>query len=103
MYESPIEIFRAVDDIIKQVNEGTDKMVCEAVIKCGVNVNKDELIKALQYDREQYAKGYNDGIKEFAERLSDLTAYYWLDNINKGHIDDLVKEMEVSNHDTRKI
>ena len=35
----------------------------------------------------------SEAIKEFAERLSNLTASYWLDNINKGHINDLVKEM----------
>ena len=34
-----------------------------------------------------------EAIKEFAERLSNLTASYWLDNINKGHINNLVKEM----------
>ena len=32
-------------------------------------------------------------IKEFAERLKNLTASYWLDNVNVGHINDLVKEM----------
>ena len=69
MYEAPIEIVRAVEDIIKQVNEGTDKAVCQAVIKCGVNVNKEELIKALQYDRQQYKKGYADGVREFAGRV----------------------------------
>jgi hypothetical protein len=78
-------------------------MVCEAVIKCGVNVNKDELIKALQYDREQYAKGYNDGIRDFAENLkkycythSDICGYQST-VIDVECIDNLVKEMEKGN------
>lgn len=72
MYKAPIEIFRVVDDIIQQVEKGTEKAVHQAVIKCGVNVDKEELKKALMYDREQYVKGYADGMKEFAERLQDM-------------------------------
>lgn len=34
-----------------------------------------------------------EAINEFAEGFKNLTASYWLDNINKGHIDNLVKEM----------
>lgn len=60
MYKSPIELFR-VDDIVKEVNEELDTYIYESIIKCGINVNKEELIKALQYDREQYYKGYEDG------------------------------------------
>ena len=29
-----------------------------------INVNKEELIKALKYDRDQYEKGYDDGYDE---------------------------------------
>lgn len=32
--------------------------------KCGVNVDKEELLKALKYDREQYEKGYRDAKAE---------------------------------------
>ena len=34
--------------------------IYKAVMNVGVNVDKEELIKALQYDREQYQKGYKD-------------------------------------------
>ena len=34
----------------------------------------------------------SEAIKEFAERLKNLTAYYWLDEINIGDIDNLVKK-----------
>ena len=33
----------------------------------GYAVNKEELIKALQYDRQQYEKGYQDGLKHLSE------------------------------------
>jgi FtsZ-binding cell division protein ZapB len=34
-----------------------------------------------------------EAVRRFAERLKNLTASYWLDNINVGHIDKLVEEM----------
>ena len=52
----------------------------KAVQSCGFNVNKEELTKALQYDRGQYEKGYKDGyekaIDEFAEKLvTDIESF----------------------------
>lgn len=76
MYKAPIEIFRVVDDIIQQVEKGTEKAVHQAVIKCGVNVDKEELKKALMYDREQYDKGYVDGVREFVKKIREIFFRY---------------------------
>ena len=54
MYQSPIEF------ITIQLNTQIEDGIYKAVQKYGVKVDKDELIKALQYDRGQYQKGYND-------------------------------------------
>lgn len=68
MYESPVEIL--YHNTSRKIDDG----IYEAIVNVGVNVDKDELIRALQYDRDQYDKGYEDGFKrgaeEFAERLS---------------------------------
>jgi hypothetical protein len=68
-YKSPIEIITTGVHLLVEEN------VYKTVTKLGINVDKDELLRALQYDREQYQKGYDDGckeaIKEFAERLKD--------------------------------
>lgn len=64
MYESPIEMFSVtdyVDTIRKQIDEQIEEAVWSEVTKVGVNVNKEELIRALKYDRNQYEKGYADG------------------------------------------
>lgn len=61
MYNSPIEIITT--EITRQINKQIDEAVCQAVQSIGVNVNKEELIKALIYDRDQYDKGYADGFK----------------------------------------
>lgn len=62
-YMSPISL--TVERIVQDFNNHTDQSVLHAVMKCGINVDRDELIKALSYDRNQYRKGFNDGI-EFA-------------------------------------
>lgn len=53
-YKSPIEL------IMGQMNMSLEGEICKAVQSVGVNVNKEELLKALQYDRNQYQKGYSD-------------------------------------------
>ena len=56
MYESPIEM------ISRQVRTQQEENVYKAVLEVGVNVDKEELIRALKYDRDQYNRGYHDGL-----------------------------------------
>lgn len=60
MYESPIEVFQSIEMHSGLFDEEKDSMILKAVQGVGVNVDKDELLKALQYDRQQYNKGYQD-------------------------------------------
>ena len=53
-YKSPIEL------IVGQMNLQMEESICKAVQNVSVNVDKEELLKALQYDRNQYQKGYSD-------------------------------------------
>ncbi|MBQ8903887.1 MAG: hypothetical protein IJY73_06325 [Oscillospiraceae bacterium] len=93
MYESPIKV--AMGDLQMQV-EGE---ICRAVQTIGVKIDKEELLKALQYDRGQHDKGYKDGIKEFAARLKTrITPHDFCDcfhalALSSAFIDELVKEM----------
>lgn len=67
MYKSPIEkIYSELQTQIVQEDENT---VMKAVRNVGVNVDKEELIRALQYDRNQYSKGYEDGKNDVIEKL----------------------------------
>ena len=61
MYQSPIEI------ITKQMRTQFEDNVFKAIQDYGIAVDKDELIKALKYDRDQYEKGYADGRLHRAE------------------------------------
>ena len=94
MYKSPIEI------IYGQMQTNMEDNIYEAIQKYNVNVDKDELIKALQYDRNQYEVGYQDGIKALAERLTELyTDDIITDDMHcavgviKANITDIAKEM----------
>ena len=60
MYESPIMLLET-DPLIQCVKNETDTMIIRGVARAGVHVDKDELIKALEYDRGQYEKGFRDG------------------------------------------
>jgi hypothetical protein len=53
-YQSPVDL------IVSEMNMKLDGTIFKAVQNVGVNVDRDELIKALQYDRQQYQKGYAD-------------------------------------------
>ena len=58
MYESPITLINGA--FYLNLEDG----VYKAVRQTGVVVDKDELIKALKYDRDQYNKGYADAKAE---------------------------------------
>ena len=59
MYESPITL---LEGIIKQITEQRENGIYMQIVdQFGVEVDKEELIRALQYDRDQYNKGYRDG------------------------------------------
>lgn len=57
MYISPIQSY------VNDIKFNYDGEVLKAVQSVGINVDKIELLKALEYDRGQYEKGYKDGYK----------------------------------------
>lgn len=61
MWESPIQISTIAEEIGRKIADEQDNYIVESCVKMGVNVDKDELVKALAYDRHQYEKGYADG------------------------------------------
>ena len=62
MYKSPIEII--MKEVRQKMDEDFENAVFKAVRKIGINVDKEELLKALIYDRGQYDKGYEDAMNE---------------------------------------
>lgn len=64
MYQLPIEI------IYKEIRTEHENNVYKAIQEYGVAVDKEELIKALKYDRGQYDKGYSDGAWEARSKVA---------------------------------
>ena len=54
-YESPIKI------IERNITKDLEDNVHDVIMSYGIDVNREELLKALNYDRDQYEKGYRDG------------------------------------------
>lgn len=67
MYESPINFI--FDDIQMQIVKQQENEAYMAVQKCGVDVDKEELKRALKYDREQYEKGYEDAVNDITSSI----------------------------------
>ena len=69
-YQSPIsQIYK---DVEYKFKEDMENKTMEAVHRFGISVDKEELIKALQYDRNQYDKGYLDGRASIVEELEKI-------------------------------
>ena len=69
MYISPVEVY--TQKVIQDMQEQQENCVMTAILNTGIKVDKDELIKALNYDRQQYQKGYKDGRNELVKAFAD--------------------------------
>lgn len=56
-YKSPIEYVKS------KISREIEEEVMKAVQNVGIQVDKDELFKALNYDRDQYKRGYEEGME----------------------------------------
>lgn len=67
-YQSPINV------IMGQMSMAYENGIWQAIQKVGMNIDQSELLKALQYDRGQYQKGYTDRDSEIV-RCKDCKHY----------------------------
>ena len=65
-----------IEMVFGQLQTKYDGEIMKAVQKCEIVVDKDELIKALRYDRQQYEKGYHDAMQHnYAAVIIDCEGY----------------------------
>lgn len=87
MYKDPIE--KIYGELQTQMVQEDENMVMKAIRKVGVNVDKYELIKALQYDRNQYTKGYEDGKNEILNKIkAEIMDTLYVDSLIFGELID---------------
>ena len=69
MYESPIQMI--VDKMQTQmIQQEEDQLLMQVQKSLGYDIDKDELLRALNYDRDQYQKGYKDGLNQYNQATS---------------------------------
>ena len=66
MYESPIKI------ITGQIKTNYEDAIYSAVQYVGINVDREELLKALEYDRRQFEEGFREGEKHTLRQIKNL-------------------------------
>lgn len=76
-YESPITMF-VHNNTTKILEEREDAIVARISEEIGLDINKEELIKALMYDRNQYSRGYDDGYRR-AQSIFERPQGEWID------------------------
>lgn len=94
-YESPIKV------IMGNMRMEQEDNIFRAVREYGVDVDKDELIKALKYDREQYEKGYINGYnakasdvaREFRQRMNEKMGKH-THLLGKEYVQRIMREIE---------
>ena len=68
-YRSPITL--TIDNAESKFTETVEGLMFKEVCKLDLNIDKEELMKALAYDRNQYLEGYNDAKKVFKRIMKD--------------------------------
>lgn len=97
-YDVPITITQQVaNSLAKRV----DDEIYRSVLSVGIEVDRDELLKALKYDRDQYNKGYNDRDKEIVRCENCM---YYIDELYcKIDDEDIVINQCICNYEGRMI
>ena len=68
-YKAPIQI---VQEQMSSIESQLANETLKVIHKYGIYVDKDELIKALNYDRQQYDKGFEDGVNKSTQELLEI-------------------------------
>ena len=102
-WESPItKIYGDIhNEIVRQDEENYMYTITQAV---GYKIDKEELLKALRYDREQYNKGYKDGVREtFIEELKKIKEEIKLNACGEYDFEGYCREEKISIKEVNKI
>ena len=90
-YESPINLL--TQQISTELNEDIEKQIYTAIKTIGVDINKEELIKAINYDRNQYETGYKNGYKKAKEDLKTAIEDVSLTDMQKNVISAILENL----------
>ena len=93
MYESPIVTY--MQEMHNQIMDERENAITAKISESiGVDVDKDELIKALQYDRQQYDKGYADAKAKYESMINEMSEEVWAEIEDLNILNDFSKEID---------
>ena len=73
---SPIGVINEISrNLTTKINEQTEELMVQAVAEIGIEVDKEELKRALNTSRNVYEQGKLDGIEKEKERWARLYMY----------------------------
>lgn len=90
MWRSPINIHNLADEISEQFNKDTLDYTMKVVRRIAVDVDEKELLAALNYDRDQYEKGYKEG---YFEAIESVKAKLKEVGIEFNYLDSLISQI----------
>ena len=64
-YESPVKVYQS------ELQTAIEDEFLHVAQNIGIDIDKEELLKALAYDRDQYAKGYEAGYNKAYQEMYD--------------------------------
>ena len=74
-YKPPVELeyHEGMPEIksVKILDQVEEHVVAQCSAAVGMKIDREELIKALRYDRGQYEKGYADGKRDAIDRMEE--------------------------------
>ena len=77
-YESPIKMY--IGQMVEQLEKAREDEIIHTIHEqYAIDVNKEELIKALNYDRDQYNKGFQAGYERARTNFSPKQGE-WIDD-----------------------
>ena len=89
MYKNPItvtwnELGDTIEKVVDDMANEMEENIYQAVIKLNIKIDREELEMALRYDRQQYDKGYADGLLDgkriwhrLPETIDQLKDHYY--------------------------
>lgn len=93
MYDPIVKIYEYA---ASQFNMHIENEVFSIIKRYNIDVDKDELIRALAYDRKQYEMGYSDGVRDFytklIARLTTVGSFVFFGEQKFAHIYQILQE-----------
>ena len=85
MYESPIKLHKITDDMLVEFGRKLEEDIVATINShIRIEVDKEQLLHALKYDRGQYQKGYDDGHRDGYQKGYDDAINRILEMAKKG-------------------